>query len=546
MSKNRVRRIAYAALLLTLCTPSFAAASHCTGLASLSLAKTEITSAAEVTSGQFTAPASVESASAPESPRSVPSFCRVQGIARPTEDSLIHFEVWLPAPSRWNGQFEGVGNGGYLGSISYGAMENAVRRGFATASTDTGHVGSNLAFAAGHPEKIADWGYRAVHVTAEAAKLTLRAYYGRFPQYSLFNGCSTGGGQALSEAQRYPDDYDGILAGDAGNNRVHLNVAFLWAYAATHQDGKLLLPESKLPLINKAAIAACDMNDGVVDGIIGNPAACHFDPKVLACHADQSVSCLSPAQIEAVRKIYAGPTNPRTGEHIMAGWAPGSEVLTTGDYAGWKNYILSGAEPARTDFWKYFVFEDPHWDWRTFDYDRDVTFADRKLAAVNASDADLSRFKARGGKLLMYHGWVDPVGPPQDAIGYYLDVERHMGGPAATQDFFRLFLVPGMSHCNGGPGYQLAGGARAGNDPDNVPNSSLIDPAHDSLSALERWVETGTPPAEIIATRQLSPTEQRTIPVCPYPSVAQLTRGGNPDNASGFRCVTPKKTAGRD
>ena len=509
------------------------------------MSKIEITSATELNAGKFTAPAEAGSASVPERTQPVPPFCRVQGIARPTGDSVIHFEVWLPTPSAWNQKFEGVGNGGYIGSISYGAMENAIHLGYATASTDTGHVGSDLNFAAGHPEKIVDWGYRAIHVTAEVAKLVLRAYYGQFPKHSYFNGCSTGGGQALSEAQRFPDDYDGILAGDAGNNRVHLNVAFLWAYAATHQDGHLLLPEIKLPLINKAAIAACDKIDGVEDGVIGNPVACHFDPATLACRAGQTESCLTPTEIEAVRKIYGGPTNPRTGERIMAGWAPGSEMLTSGDYAGWKSYLLSGAQPARTDFWKYFVFDDPHWDWRTFDYDRDVAFADRKMAAVNASDVDLSTYKAHGGKLLMYHGWVDPVGPPRDAISYYDGVEHHMGGPAPTQDFFRLFLVPGMSHCNGGPGYQLAGGARAGNDPDNVPKSSSIDPAHDALSALDRWVEEGAPPAAIIATRQLSPTEQRTIPVCPYPSVAQLTRGGNPKDAAGFRCAAPRETAGK-
>jgi feruloyl esterase len=328
-------------------------------------------------------------------------------------------------------------------------------------------------------------------VTAETAKLILRAYYGHPPQHSYFNGCSTGGGQALSEAQRFPDDYDGIIAGDAGNDRVHLNAAFLWAFSATHKDGQLLLPESKLPLINKAAIAACDKNDGLKDGIIADPLQCHFDPGALLCHGGNRESCLRPTEVEAVKKIYAGPKNPRTGKRIIAGWAPGSENLTSGDYAGWKNYVLSEAEPARTDFWKYFVFDDPNWDWRTFDYDRDLAYADTKMAAVNASKTNLQEYKTHGGKILMYHGWVDPVGPPQDAIDYYENVEQTMGGSAMTHDFFRLFLVPGMSHCNGGPGYMLAGGARAGNDPDNVPKAPSQDPDHDVLSALDQWVRAG-------------------------------------------------------
>jgi feruloyl esterase len=524
-------------LLLGVLNPAHAFATNCVALASMTISHIEITSATEVAAGKFKPLTKSESGEPAGLSESVPAFCRVVGVAQPTNDSVINFEVWLPAPSAWNKKFEGVGNGGYIGSISYGAMENAINRGYATASTDTGHIGSDLRFAAGHPEKIVDWGYRAIHVTAETAKLILRAYYGHPPQHSYFNGCSTGGGQALSEAQRFPDDYDGIIAGDAGNDRVHLNAAFLWAFAATHNNGQLLLPESKLPLINKAAIAACDKNDGLEDGIIADPLQCHFDPGVLLCHGGQSESCLTPTEVDAVRKIYAGPKDPRTGKRIIAGWAPGSETLTSGDYAGWKNYILSGAEPARTDFWKYFVFDDPNWDWRTFDYDRDLAYADTKMAAVNASNANLQEFKAHGGKILMYHGWVDPVGPPQDAIDYYENVEQTMGGSEMTHDFFRLFLVPGMSHCNGGPGYMLAGGARAGNDPENVPKAPNPDPDHDVLSALDQWVERGTPPSQIIAVRHIPGSDDRSIPVCAYPLTAQLIKGGNARDASGFRCI---------
>jgi feruloyl esterase len=519
-------------------------ASQCTNLTSMTIADTTITSASDVAAGTFT-PSAAEAGKAPPPAGRVPAFCQVVGVARPTADSIIDFEVWMPIVSAWNGKFEGVGNGGYIGRISHGAMENAVNLGYATASTDTGHVGSDLSFAAGHPEKIVDWGYRAIHVTAEAAKLILHEYYGRFPEHSYFNGCSTGGGQALSEAQRYPDDYDGIIAGDAGNDRVHLNAAFLWAYAATHRDGHPLFSESKLLLINQAAIAACDAKDGLKDGVIADPLRCRFDPGVLLCHGAEGDDCLTSPQVEAVRKIYAGPHNPRTGELIIAGWSPGSESLVSGDYAGWKDYLLSGSEPARVDFWKYFVFDDPNWNWRTFDYDRDLAYADSKMAAVNASSAELQEYKSHGGKILMYHGWADPVGPPLDAIEYYKRVERTMGGTEKTRDFFRLFLVPGMSHCNGGPGYLLAGGARAGDAPDNVPKWPVPDPDHDVLSALDRWAEQGIAPERVIAAHRTDGVVDRTIPVCAYPLTASWDGKSNRKDASSFRCVDPHKVTSK-
>ncbi len=532
-------------LVIGLFQPALASATTCEGLAAMTISHIEIRSATMIAAGRFTPAQPSERSEAAGLSGSVPAFCRVVGVARPTTDSVINFEVWLPAVSSWNRKFEGVGNGGYIGSISYGAMENAISRGYATASTDTGHAGGDLRFAAGHPEKIVDWGYCAIHITAQAAKLILREYYGHSPQHSYFNGCSTGGEQALSEAQRFPEDYDGILAGDAGNDRVHLNVGFLWAFAVTHKDGQPILPEAKLPLINKAAIAACDKDDGLEDGVIADPLHCAFDPGTLLCKAGESEGCLTSTEVEAVRKIYQGPKNPRTGKRIIAGWEPGSEVLTSGDYGGWKNYVLSGSEPARTDFWKYFVFDDPHWDWRTFDYDRDVAYADTKMAAVNASGVDLQKYKALGGKILMYHGWADPVGPPQDAIDYYERVEQAMGGSEKTHDFFRLFLAPGMSHCNGGPGYQLAGGARAGNDPDNVPKSTHPDPGHDMLSALDRWVEQNNPPDRIIATRHVPGADDHSMPVCAYPLTAHLLKGGDAKNASGFGCIEQKPARGK-
>jgi feruloyl esterase len=502
-------------------------AAKCEELVKLNLPDVAVISATNMTAGRFIPPGSPDALE-------TPTFCRVVAVARPTSDSVINFEVWIPAAELWNHNFVGVGNGGYRGAISYGALASALRRGFATASTDTGHTGEDLKFAAGHPEKIVDWGYRSVHVMTESAKLIIHSYSGLFPQHSYFGGCSTGGEQALSEAQRFPSDYDGVVAGDPGNDRVHLNVGFLWAFAAAHDaNGKTILPTSKLPLINKAAVAACDGVDGIKDGIISEPQICHFDPGVLLCKGEENDQCLTAAQVEAAKKVYAGPRNPRTGEQIIAGYSPGSESALGDEYeGGWKTYITDRNEPMRLEFWKYWVFQDAAWDWRTFDYDRDVTYADKKLAEVNASNPDLSAFKARGGKILMYSGWADPVGPPMDAVNYYQRVQEVMGGRHKTESFFRLFMVPGMAHCRGGPGPNSFGGVSTIATP-----QSKIDPEHDVLSALVQWVEKGPAPNYIIATHFTNDTIDRTRPLCPYPKIARWNGSGSTDDAKNFTCV---------
>jgi feruloyl esterase len=505
--------------------------SACTDLRTIVLPHSSITSAVEMPAGTFTPSTENASAERKTYPAAVPAFCRVIGVIHPVPESTIKFEVWLPSPDAWNHRLEGVGNGAYSGRISYGPLENAINLGYAAASTDTGHTGSDLKFAVDHPERIVDWGYRAVHVTTEAAKLILAKYYGTAPTHSYFNGCSTGGHQALQEAQRFPEDYDGILAGDAGNDRVHLNVGFMWGFAAVHPEGRLILPEDKLPLIHKAAVAACD-------AILEDPLACKFDPGVLLCKGAETAACLTSAQVEGVRKIYAGPHNPHTGEQIIAGYAPGSEIVTGGDYSGWKNFIVGPKEPSRLDFWKYWVFNKPDWDWHTFDYDHDIAFADSKMADANANNADLQSFKAHGGKQIMYHGWADPVGPPGDAIDYYARVQQTAGGAEKTQDFLRLFLVPGMSHCNGGAGYEVAGGARGVDDPNGVPKWPEPDPEHDMLSALDQWVSKGVAPKQIIAAHRKEGTIDRTIPVCAYPKVARWSGKGSSDEAKNYSCVS--------
>jgi feruloyl esterase len=512
-----------------------ASAAKCEDLVKLILPDVTITSAANLPAGQFIPPGSSNALETPE-------FCRVVAVAKPTSDSVINFEVWIPSAEKWNHNFQGVGNGGYTGAISYEYLANALKYGFAAASTDTGHTGADLTFAAGHPEKIVDWGYRAIHIMTESARLIIRDYSGVFPQRSYFMGCSTGGHQALSEVQRFPADYDGVVAGDPGNDRVHLNVGFLWAFAATHDaNGNVILPSSKLPLINKAAIAACDALDGVKDGIISDPQTCQFDPGVLLCKDEENEQCLTATQIAAVKKVYAGPRNPHTGEQIIAGYSPGSESPVGDDWAsGWKTYITARNEPMRLDFWKYWVFNDPTWDWRTFDYDRDVAYADAKLAAVNASNPDLSAFRSRGGKLLMYSGWADPTGPPMDAVNYYDRVEKAMGGRQKTESFFRLLMVPGMAHCGGGPGPNMFGGF---GPPAPTSPQIPIDPEHDVLSALVQWVEKGSAPDHIVATHVTNSAIDRTRPICPYPKVARWNTTGSSDDARNFTCVETASTS---
>jgi len=508
---------------------SIARGTKCEDLVKLTMPDVTVTSAADIPAGPFTPPGL-------STVLETPDFCRVVAVARPTPDSVINFEVWIPPAEQWNHNFLGVGNGGYTGAISYAALSNALRRGFAAASTDTGHTGGeDLDFGVGHPEKIVDWGYRSVHVMTESAKLIVRDYEGRFAKHAYFFGCSTGGEQALSEAQRFPADYDGVIAGDPGNDRVHINVGFLWAFAATHDlNGNAILPTSKLPLISKAAVAACDLVDGVKDGIISSPQACHFDPGTLLCNASENDQCLTSAQVEAVRKIYAGPRNPRSGEQIIAGYSPGSESPAGDLSGGWKTYITDRSEPMRLGFWQRWVFNDPNWDWHTFDYDHDVAYADDKMAATNASNPDLRAFKARGGKILMYSGWADPIGPSMDAVNYYEKVQKLVGGRQKTGSFFRLFMAPGMSHCGGGSGPNLFGNMFLfGVD---IPRTE-IDTDRDVLSALQQWVEKDSAPQHIIAAHRTDDVIDRTRPLCPYPKVARWNAKGDSDDAKNFACV---------
>jgi feruloyl esterase len=476
--------------------PVITAAPTCSSLTKLIIPNTAVMSAVDIAAGAFMAPGAASSIDLPE-------FCRVMAVSRPAKDSEIHFEVWMPAAAHWNRKFEGTGNGGFSGSLSYSTMASALNRGYATAGSDTGHVPDDLKFGVGHPDKIDDWAYRAVHVMTETAKLIVRDYYGRLPQYSYFTGCSTGGQQALTEAQRFPADYDGIIVGDPGHNRIHLMAGAMWTLEAASP-----LTAKKLPLITKAAIASCDAVDGVTDGIIDDPRRCTFDPGALLCKGGDNDNCLTAPQVESVRKIYSGARNPRTGERIFAGWTLGTETT-------WTTYFVGPTEPRRNEFWKLWVFNDPNWDWRTFDFDRDLAFADTKMAIVNSVDADLRPFKTRNAKLVMYHGWADGNVPAADSIEYYERVKLAVGGSGEITDFFRLFLVPGMGHCSGGDG----------------PNT------FDTIGAIEQWVEHGKAPEQMIASKIIHGVRARTRPLCPYPQIAKWKGSGSTDDAVNFVCV---------
>jgi feruloyl esterase len=506
-------------------TPAASNGTSCANLAALTIPGVTIRSATATAAGPF-------SPTAAGTPMTLPSFCRVEATARPTSDSEIKFEVWIPPAEAWNGKFEGVGNGGYSGAISYAAMASGLRRGYAVASTDTGHTGDDMKFGQGHPEKVIDWAYRSVHVMTDASKLIVRNAQGKFADHAYFVGCSSGGHQALTEAQRYPDDYDGIVAGDPANNRIRQTFAFLHSWIATHdKDGKPIIPQAKLALLTKAAVEACDGIDGVKDGIIDDPRRCQFDPAKLLCPSTgpgqapkDEATCLTAAQVEAAKKTYDGVKNPRTGEQIFTGWPRGSEGFGEAPGQSWRAYIMDPAEPMRVGFFRYFLFHDPNWDYRTIEWERDLAYAEQRVPFMASVDRDMSAFKKRGGKLLMYTGWADPVVPPQDTVAYYDAVVKMMGGLQSTREFFRFFLAPGMGHCSGGPG----------------PNQ------FDHLSALEQWVEKGVAPDKMIASHSTNGKVDRTRPLCLYPQVARWKGTGSSDEAANIACVAdPGPSSGR-
>jgi feruloyl esterase len=500
--RTMFRVLFVAAVLLS---PSRALAA-CADLARAVLPTTTVTNATIVAAGTFK-PSAGPGATAANYAR-LPEFCRVAATLRPSADSDIKIEVWLPA-ALWNGKFQAIGNGGWAGSIPYPQMAAALADGYATAGTDTGHTGGTAAFAVGHPEKVIDLGYRAVHEMTVQAKALINSFYGRAQQFSIWNGCSQGGRQGITAAVRYPADFDGVIAGAPAVNWMNLHAGRMAANRAANRSEAGTIPPDKYALVHNAAIAACDLNDGVKDGLIENPLSCRFDPKVLQCTGTDAATCLTPPQLESVRALYAPVLDPKTGQEILPGLAPGSEM-------GWA--VAASARPVNTalEAFKYLVFANPNWDPATFNAATDI---ERTLRAdsndvLNSSSTDLKAFFDRGGKLLMYHGWSDAQVTPLNSINYFQKIVSRFG-PRVANTSIQLYMVPGMSHCFGGPGTDV----------------------FNKVAALEQWMLAGTAPERIPASHVTNGVVDRTRPLCALGRVAKWTGSGSTDDAANFACV---------
>jgi hypothetical protein len=458
----------------------------------------------------------------------VPAFCDVTGVLSPE----IAFEVSLP--SRWNGRFYMIGNGGHAGEALDDAgrvsqRNAALQQGFAFAQTNTGHDArkeAGASFVLSNPEKAIDYAYRAVHLTATTAKDITKEYYGKPVTHAYWNSCSNGGRQGLIEAQRFPEDFDGIIVNAPWVDQTGFTIGAMWNQRALSEAP---VSAEKMVLVAEKVMAKCDAIDGLKDGLIDDPRKCNFDPArdvpQCAAGADRA-DCLTGAQAATISKIYSGPVS--NGKPFFPGYMPGSEQITSlfggGTGSGWMNVIVSAQPNAKpADFnlaegtMQYLVHTPPkpNYDYKTFNFDRDIHLLDAWSKLADAKDPDLSKFKKRGGKLLMTYGWADSILQPMAGVHYYEQALQKNG--ADTRDFFRLFMIPGMSHCGGGIG------------PDR----------HDPMTAMINWVEKGDAPSSITASRVDNNKVVRTRPLCPYPQVARYQGQGSIDDAANFRCVAP-------
>lgn len=512
-----MRSMLCCALVVTgyLATGPAAAAATCESVRNLGLTGAAVTSAQVVAPGSFAPPGPARQGGPAPVYATLPAFCRVTATLTPTSDSDIKVEVWLPAAG-WNGKLQSVGNGGWTGSIPYAALAEALAAGYATAGTDTGHVGNSAAFALGHPEKLVDFSYRAVHEMTVQAKRVIDAFYGAAPKLSIWNGCSQGGRQGIAEAVRYPTDYDAVIAGAPAVNFLHLHAGRMALNRSVNAVPEAVIPAAKYPAIHQAVLAACDAPgvpsfDGVADGVIENPAACRFNPQVLQCTAGDQPGCLTAAQVGTAQRMYASVTSPRTGADVLPGLAPGAEL-------GWN--VLAGPEPLSfaAEAFKYVVAQDAAWDVSRFDPKVDI---DRAIAAdkddgLGSTNPDMTAFFERGGKLLMYHGWSDPQVSPQNTILFYTKILAHHGKSVASTSV-QLYMVPGMNHCSGGPG----------------PST------FDEVAAMESWIASGRAPASIPASHATDGVIDRTRLLCSYPLIARWNGQGRSSDAANFSCAVP-------
>lgn len=509
----------------------------CEALAKLAVPNVTITTAKAIPAGEFDGPRHpFTGADISTFYKQLPAFCRVVAKAHPSSDSDITIEVWMPL-DKWNGKLQGLANGGFAGAINYLELGAALQHGYVATGTDTGHTGSPIdaAWALGHPEKIIDFGYRGIHEMTHVAKVVIPQFYGSAPKRSYFAGCSDGGREALMEAQRYPDDYDGILAGAPANYWTGLlSLAVVDTQAVTATPASFI-PPAKVPTIGKAVIDACDKLDGVADGLLNDPRQCHFDPATIQCkEGEDTKDCLTAPQVAALKTIYAG-IQDSNGRTIFPGYLPGAEE----GQGGWGLWI-TGPAPAKSlmayfglGYYANMVYSQKDWDYKTFAVDSGMKTATEKTAeALNATNADLSAFQKHGGKLILYHGWNDPAIPALNTVNYYNDVIAKMGSSAANA-FTRLYMVPGMQHCGGGPGPENFGEAL---------DATSTDPQHNIRITLENWVEKGTAPSSFIVSKAASATSPEiTRPLCPYPQSAKYKGTGDPNQAENFTCADPKK-----
>ena len=520
------------------CVPrAHAAGQSCEQLAQLNLPNTKITSAETVAAGAFTPPANMTPPLV-NFYTQLPAFCRVKAVATPSADSDIKIEVWLPA-SGWNGKFRGQGNGGFAGEIDYRSLSQSISQGYAAAATDTGHAasGTDARWALGHPEKITDFAYRAIHEMTVVGKAAVKAFYGEAPRHAYFSSCSNGGRQALMEAQRFPEDYDGILAGAPANYWTHLLASAIWNAQVTTLDPSSYIPSSKIPAIAQAVNEACDASDGVKDAVLSDPRKCQFKPSTLLCKEGDSDSCLTKAQATALEKLYQGARDSK-GRQVFPGFVPGGEE----GRGGWPLWI-TGEGPGQSllfafgnGYFSDMVYNDANWNYKASKLDDAVAASDKKFASVlNSTNPNMKAFASHGGKLIIYHGWNDAAISALNSINYYESVRETMG-PAETDSFLRLYMVPGMQHCFGGPGTDTFG--QFGSGPQD-------DPQHNMYVALEQWVEKGSAPTSVIASRLDGPGPAakvvETRPLCAYPQEAKYKGSGDTNDAANFVCAAPEK-----
>jgi feruloyl esterase len=532
MKASRLSLLLFVALIgMGIIAAPLLAQDDCANLSKQKLDKVTIASAVFVNDPQgFTLPQTPGMFGTPPGQKTTAQFCRVSGFIEPVQNSHIGFEIWLPPAEKWNNRYFGVGNPAFEGAIKYQGLKNAVEKGFATASTDTGHQDPGHQWALGQPERLVDWTHRAVHETTVVAKHLIKAYYGKPQKYSYWDNCHNGGRQGLTEAQLYPDDFDGIIAGDPAYYLTHLQAGseyLSWLNLKGGTNAPSYIPPVKYPALHRAVMEACDAKDGVKDNAIEDPTRCKFDPITIQCKGEDNGSCLTPPQVETARRIYAG-ARFADGTQIYSGFEPGSELV-------WEA-MIKGPEPLfiNNDFFRYIAFEDPNWDFRTLDIDADTRKIDARLGPIiNNTQTDLKAFKKHGGKLILYQDWNETWVPPRTAVTYYDSVVKTMGGENKTKDFFRLFMIPDYGMC-----------------------AAMYPGTFDALGAVQKWVEEGIAPDQIKATHfnqssmfrpragmqdtpQSADRIKKTRPVCAYPQVAIYKGRGDVNDAANFKCGKP-------